>query len=168
MTTMTHIRLPFQLESRLEHLISEHPDWREGVEYGSSRRGHPEGAVKFHIADVLLNVDRFFVDSPDRGTLRLISLVHDTFKYRVDTDQPRFGENHHAMIARRFAESFISDTFVLDVIELHNASRRALALLDRLGSNLALYLAFYRCDNATAGKEQNCYEWFEQFVRSLS
>ena len=185
MTTMTQIQLPFQLESKLEHLISEHPDWLEGVEYGRPRRGHPEGAVKSHIADVLLNVDRFFIDSPDRGTLRLISLIHDTFKYRVDADQPRFGENHHAMIARRFAESFIGDTAVLDVIELHDeaynawqcgnrdgrwdqASRRALALLDRLGCNLALYLAFYRCDNATAGKEQNCYEWFKQFAQSVS
>jgi len=42
----------------------------------------PKGPIKFHIADVLLNVDRFFIDSPDRGTLKLITLVHDTFKAR--------------------------------------------------------------------------------------
>ena len=185
MSTMTPTQLSFQLETELEHEITQHPEWREGIEYGRHRRGHPEGAVKSHIADVLLNVDRFFIDSPQRATLRLIALIHDTLKFRVDADRPRSGENHHAMIARRFAESFISDPAVLDVIELHDeaynawqcgnrdgrwdkASRRALALLDRLGDSIGLYLAFYRCDNATTGKDQNCYDWFEQFAWDFS
>lgn len=185
MSTMTPTQFPFQLETDLEHQITQHPDWLEGIEYGRPRRGHPEGAVKNHIADVLLNVDRFFIDSPARRRLRFIALVHDTFKYRVDTSRPRCGENHHAMIARRFAESFISDEAVLDVIELHDeaynawqcgnrdgrwdkASRRALALVDRLGDSIWFYLAFYRCDNATVGKDQSCYDWFEQFVRDFS
>jgi hypothetical protein len=30
------------------------------------------------------------------------------------------GENHHAMIARRFAERYVDDPKLLDVIELHD------------------------------------------------
>ncbi len=185
MSTMTQTELPFLLETALEHQISEHPDWLEGIEYGRPRRGHPEGAVKYHIADVLRNVDQFFIDSPHRATLRLIALVHDSFKFQVDRSLPRIGDNHHAMIARRFAEQFISDGAILDVIELHDeafnawqcgnrdgrwdkSSRRALALVDRLGGQTDLYLAFYRCDNATTGKDQNCYDWFEYFVQNCS
>jgi len=185
MTTMTHTRLPFQLENELENRITAHPSWLKGIDHGQRRSGHPEGAVKFHIADVLFNVDRFYIDSPDRGRLRLIALVHDTFRYQTDSDRSHCGDNHHALIARRFAGLFISNCAILDVIELHDeaynawqcgnrdgrwdiVSRRAIALLDRLGSHLDLYLAFYRCDNATIGKEQNCYEWFEQFAMSLS
>ncbi len=182
---MTQNQLPFQLECELEQQIVQQPECLEGIEYGQPRRGHPEGAVKYHIADVLQNVDRFYIDSSDRGALRLIALLHDTFKYQVATELPRCGESHHGMIARRFAETFISDSSVLDVIELHDeaynawqcgnrdgrwdkASRRALALLDRLGTNLDLYLAFYRCDNATEGKNQNSFDWFEQFARNFS
>lgn len=185
MITITPTALPFQLETELEHQITQHPEWLDGIEYGRPRRGHPEGAVKYHIADVLLNVDRFYIDSPHRSSLRLIALIHDTLKYRVEPNRPRCGENHHGMIARRFAESLISDPIVLDVIELHDeaynawqcgnrdgrwdkASRRALALLDRLGDNVDLYLAFFRCDSAISGKDQNSYDWFEQFVRDFS
>ena len=86
------------------------------------------------------------------------------------------------MIARRFAEPLIDDDVVLDVIELHDeaynawqcgnrdgrwdkAERRALALVERMGENIALYLAFYRCDNSTEGKLQDCFEWFDDFVK---
>ncbi len=185
MSTITQNHLPFQLECELEHQITQHPEFLEGAEFGRPRRGHPEGAVKYHIADVLRNVDQFFIDSSDRAALRLIALLHDTFKYQVDPDRPCCGDNHHGMMARRFAELFISDQSVLDVTELHDeaynawqcgnrdgrwdkASRRALALLDRVGTNIDLYLEFYRCDNATEGKNQNCFDWFEQFVRDVS
>ena len=185
MSTMTPTRIQFPVETELERQITQHPEWLNGIDYGRPRSGHPEGAVKYHIVDVLLNIDRFYIDSGDRTALRFIALVHDTFKYQVDISRPRCGENHHGMIARRFAEEFTSNKAVLDVIELHDeaynawqcgnrdgrwdkASRRALALIDRLGTNINLYLAFYRCDNATNGKNQQSWDWFEQFVRDFT
>jgi len=33
--------------------------------------------------------------------------------------------------------------------------------------NIDLYLAFYRCDNFTEGKESNCFEWFDDFVANI-
>jgi hypothetical protein len=40
--------------------------------------------------------------------LRIIAIIHDTFKYKVDRSKPKEGENHHGMLARRFAEKFIT------------------------------------------------------------
>ena len=178
---MTEASLPFSIEGDIEQRVAEHPDWLEGIEFGRPRHGHPEGQIKFHIAAVLDNVKKFFDDSPLRRDLRLITLIHDSFKYRVDKSKSRCGENHHGMIARRFAESFIGDESVLDVIELHDdaynswqcgnrderwdkAERRATTLIARLEDNIDLYLAFYRCDNFTEGKESNCFDWFKDFV----
>lgn len=179
---MTGSDLPFPLETQLERRIADAPDWREGVRWGRPRHGHPEGTVQAHVAAVLANVDGLYGGSPLREQLRLIALVHDTFKYQVEMDRPRTGENHHAMRARRFAERFVDDPAVLDVIELHDeafnawqmgnrdgkwdkAQARAERLVDRLGDSIALYLAFYHCDNTTEGKQPDCLEWFRGVVR---
>lgn len=164
------------LETDLERQICADPRWIEGGKYGKPRPGHPEGSVEFHVPMVLANVDKFYGDSPLRSSLRLIALVHDNFKAFVDRTKPKEGENHHGMVARRFAEQFIVDPVVLDVIELHddafNAWKkrnvgRAQRLLARLGTGVAreLYLAFYRCDNGTEGKTQEPYEWFLELCK---
>jgi len=177
--------LTFELETDLERVIAAQPRWQAGIEWGRPRHGHPEGIVKLHVAAVLANVDRLFAADSCRGQLRLIALIHDTFKSEVNTDQPRTGENHHGMRARRFAEPLISDEQVLDVIELHDhaynawqrgniggdwtaAERRASALVTRLGGAVDLYVRFYRCDNETEGKKQACFLWFRDFVESRS
>ncbi len=177
-------QLPFTLENELEGRIAADSQWQEGVQWGKPRHGHPEGTVKAHIATVLNNVDRFYAESPERHDLRLIALVHDTFKHQVDADRSRTGENHHAMRARRFAEQYIKDEPVLEVIELHDeaynawqkgnrdgkwdrARERAAVLIERLGDTLSLYVAFYHCDNTTEGKQPDCLEWFRQLCRAV-
>lgn len=173
--------LPFFLQSPLEARIAADPEFLEGVEYGRPRPGHPEGAVKFHIAEVLANVEQMYAESPLYESLRLIALVHDTFKYQVDPDKPKSGPNHHGAYARRFAARYIDDQATLEVIELHDeaynawqqghrkgkwdrAEERAERLLERLGETLDLYLAFYVCDNATGDKGRENLEWFVEFV----
>lgn len=165
-------------ETELETRIVGDPEWREGATWGEPRPSHPEGEVSFHIEEVLRNVDDEAVDATDRERLRLVALTHDTFKHRVDRDQPLTGENHHAMIARRFAERFVDDPALLDVIELHDeafnswvkgerggkwdaAEARAMRLLDRLGDSRDFYIRFYRADNRTGSKDQAPLEWFE-------
>jgi hypothetical protein len=171
----------FVARTELERRIVADPEWREGAAWGDSRPGHPEGAVAAHIEEVLNNVDGLAVDENDRERLRLVALIHDTFKYRVVRGQSRSGENHHAMIARRFAERYIDDRELLDVIELHDeaynawvkgergdnwpaAVERARALIDRLGASLDFYLRFYRADNATGSKNQAPLRWFERVI----
>jgi hypothetical protein len=170
-------------ETELEASIIGDPEWLDGAASGQPRRGHPEGTVSVHIEDVLANVDSEAVDSADRQRLRLVALIHDTFKNRVDRGQPLTGENHHAMIARRFAERFVDDDEVLEVIELHDeaynawvkgdrgdkcdaAEARAQRLLDRLGTSRDFYLRFYRADNRTGSKSDAPLDWFERVADS--
>jgi len=174
--------LPFTFNNETERTIAADPLFQQGLDYGRPRRGHPEGAIKYHIAAVIQNIDMWYAPSPSYRSLRLIALIHDTFKYQVDPTKPRTGANHHGTRARRFAEGYITDEPVLEVIELHDeaynswvagdrrgdwerAAQRARRLIERLGDNLDLYRAFYRCDNETAGKQPNGREWFEELVQ---
>ena len=173
--------MPVVPETELERRIVSDPDWQEGAAWGDPRPGHPEGAVSAHIEEVLRNIDAIAVDHDDRERLRLVAIVHDTFKHRVEHGRPRTGEDHHAMIARRFAERYIDDSDLLDVIELHDeaynawvkgergrdwpaAAARARRLIDRLGPSLGLYVRFFRADNATGSKNRMPLQWFERVI----
>ena len=168
-------------ETGLEERIINDPAWVEGAAWGEPRPGHPEGSVAAHIGEVLANVDEVSLGLEDRRRLRLIALIHDTFKYQTDQRRPRTGGNHHAAIARRFAERYIDDADVLTVIELHDeaynawsmgrrrrrweaAEARAQRLLDRLDGTVGLYLRFYRADNRTGSKDQAPLRWFEDLA----
>jgi hypothetical protein len=176
------MQLPFQVETELERTICADPEWQEGAAWGEPRPGHSEGKMMYHIADVLANVDRQATTDEERRALRLIALIHDTFKHRVDRTRQPTGDNHHAAIARRFAERYIDDPALLEIIELHDeaynswvtgarggkwdkAEGRAERLVSRLGPALPLYLRFYQADNRTDAKEQTPLHWFEQFLR---
>ena len=168
-------------ETELEARIVADPDWQAGAAWGDPRPGHPEGSVAAHVAEVLDNVDRVALGADDRARLRLVALVHDTFKGSVDRSRPSTGENHHAVLARRFAERYVDDPEVLEVVELHDeaynawatgersgngpaAEARARRLVERLGSSLPFYLRFYRADIETGTKRREPLEWFERLA----
>jgi hypothetical protein len=175
------VALPFEVENDTEARMRADPDWIAGAEWGDPRPGHPEGAAKFHVAEVLANVDRYAVNPEDRRRLRIAAITHDTFKNQVDETKPRVGENHHGMLARRFAERYVDDTALLDIIELHDeaynaystgvrreawaeADARAAKLLERLGVGRELYLTFFRCDDETGTKDHDALDWFARKV----
>lgn len=170
-------------ENPVEQALLNNPAFQAGCLYGKPRRGHPEGMVIYHIAEVLENVDQF---GPKhlRKELRWIAFLHDTFKHKVIHQQPKVGENHHARIARVFAQQFLSEPHVLKVIETHDdayniwqrgsrnhdwklARSKAVAFIKDLGRDLPLYLAFYECDNRTGDKGQENLEWFKGICREL-
>lgn len=175
------INLPFILETNLERTIAESPEWQLGAVWGKPRSGHREGAVMYHIADVLANIDRQVLTDDERRELRLIALVHDTCKYRVNEHKPKIGINHHAVMARQFAECYINDTTLLEIIELHDeayycwrigyykgkwrlAEENMDLLLARLGSSLSLYAHFFFADSDTDSKNPEPINWFRQFL----
>lgn len=170
-------------ENGIETAIIDDADFITGANYGKVRSGHPEGAVILHIQEVLANIEKYYADDPDRGDLRVIAIVHDTFKYKVDQNQPKSGENHHGMIARRFAEKFPIHQDLLTVIQMHDdaynawskgnrrgdwygAQKRATNLINALQIEncLELYVKFYRCDNATGDKSSDNYDWFNNLL----
>jgi hypothetical protein len=177
------MNLPFVLETDLERRIAADPEWQAGINWGKPRFGHMEGPVKYHIADVLANIDRQCMTADERRVLRLVALIHDTFKYRVDESRPKIGTNHHAYIARKFAERYISDPVLLDLIELHDeaynswrlgahrnrwhhAEERINNLMQRVGPSLPLYVRFFHADSETDSKDQAPVAWFEQLLQA--
>lgn len=173
------------LEGPLERQIVASERWQAGAAWGWPRPGHPEGEVAAHIRSVLHNLDHMGLADAERQKLRLVALVHDSFKQEVDRTRPRTGDNHHALIARRFAETFTDDADVLELVELHDeaynawlagarrgrwsqAEARAGNLIERLGDRLDLYLKFYRADNATGDKDATPLAWFEEIAARRS
>jgi len=170
-------------ETELEKRIIEDPAFIEGAYWGKPRKGHPEGQVIYHIGHVLENVDKY-ATTENREKLRLIAILHDTFKYQQDRSKSASRENNHSMIARRFAEKFISDLEILEIIELHDVAYYAWCsgfkdhnmekaenisqrLINRLGQSMPLFLAFYQCDNETGDKTNDDFLWFREVVNRL-
>jgi hypothetical protein len=171
--------LPFELETELERRIAADPDWREGSEWGEARSGHPEGAVKNHIRDVLANVEREATSPEERRRLRLAALVHDTFKHQApERSAPVGSEGHHGSLAAQFLERFVDDAELTCVVRWHDeayaawlglvnrrdrsrAEERGRALVERLGPAVPLYIRFLRADSATEGKQPGAVGWFE-------
>ena len=168
----------------LERRIISDPDFIEGALYGKPRHGHPEGQVIYHIKEVLANIEEYYGEDSDYDELRIIALVHDTFKHKVDRNMPKAGENHHGMIARRFAEKFQMHVDVYTVIEMHDDAYNAWSKGNRRGdwygaekkatnsingllieNCLDLFIKFYYCDNHTGNKSNDDYEWFINLIQ---
>ncbi|MFZ2897297.1 MAG: hypothetical protein WA004_01670 [Saprospiraceae bacterium] len=168
-------------ETELEETLLRLPEFRFGLMWGEPRFGHPEGKVILHVREVMDNIDRLDIAPAHRLRLRLVALVHDTFKYLEDKSSPRDWSRHHAPIARRFLEAYTDDQGVLDVIELHDEAyyawraihlyrnieegeSRFQRLLHRLGDNRDLYFHFFKCDTETGDKNQAPLRWVERVV----
>ena len=113
------IEIIIQPETILERSIVSNKDFVAGLIWGKPRKGHPEGEVIYHIGHVLNNINKYS-NSENRYKLRLIALIHDTFKYKVNSELPKSKENNHAFFACKFAEKYIDDKDVLQVILLHD------------------------------------------------
>jgi hypothetical protein len=165
----------FTPETDLERALARDPMLREGLAWGRPRRGHPEGTVGAHVADLLETIDRWGETGTRREELRFIALVHDSLKYRVQGWRPKTGENHHAMRARRFAERYTDDERLLAAIEEHDRpynlwrmARRAgrpedhnlAEMLDRI-PDLDLFLRFVELDGSTKGKTEEPIHWLK-------
>jgi HD domain len=170
-----------QPETELEARLLDTPVFQEGLNWGKPRFGHPEGKVGYHVREVLDNVDKIARSTTDRQQLRLIAIVHDTFKYKEFELGRRV--KHHGLLAREFMEAHVNDGILLKIVELHDeafycwrnahlenqpliASIRLEKLLEALGDNLPLYFDFYKCDTQTGDKVQAPLYWFEQVVLS--
>lgn len=174
-------------ETTLEKTIVTQELWMEGAFWGSPRPGHPEGKVLYHIGEVLQNIDRITTDPVIRQKLRLIAIVHDTFKYKEEQTRPRIDwSKHHAVFARHFTANFIKDEQLLAIIELHDEAyyawciwsykkdqvksmARLQCLFNRIGAAyLQLFYLFFKCDTFTGDKIRQPIYWFENIVADIT
>ncbi|MDB4727258.1 hypothetical protein OAF63_00585 [Saprospiraceae bacterium] len=180
----TTIETIIQPETEIEKKILEDTTFRKGLMWGQPRYGHPEGKILFHIHDIFENIEKLKVDGETRRKLRLIALVHDTFKFDEHKGYPRDWSKHHSILARQFFESYSSEKDILDIIELHDEAyyswrmialygreeegeKRLEKLLYKLGDNLQLYYLFFKCDTQTGDKIQAPLKWFEETIQGI-
>ena len=166
----------FEPETELERRLIADPDLRAGLAWGRPRRGHPEGSVGAHVADLLATIERWGETGARRAELRILALVHDAMKYRVRDWLPKTGANHHAMRARRFAERYLDDERLLAAIEQHDRPYSLWRKLQRTGRpdkkgfesmleqvpDLDLFVRFVELDGSTEGKNPEPIEWLHQ------
>ena len=163
----------FAPEDERERRLAADPALLSGLAWGEPRRGHPEGTVGAHVAELLRMIDEWGEQGARRMELRFLALVHDALKWRVDDRLPKTGENHHAMRARRFAERYTSDPRLLATIELHDRPYAIWRRMRRTGKDpqepleamlgrlpdLPLFLRFVEVDSSTEGKDPAPLEW---------
>jgi hypothetical protein len=170
----------FTPETDLELAVTAEPELLAGLAWGKPRKAHPEGTVGAHVADLLATLDRERLEYDDqRAQLRLITLIHDSFKYRVHNWLPKTGANHHAGRARRFAERFIDDERILATIELHDRPYALWRKMRRRGKldeaafedmlrripDRELFLRFIELDGSSEGKRPEPIDWLRDELR---
>ncbi|MDQ2692407.1 MAG: hypothetical protein M3Y68_10275 [Chloroflexota bacterium] len=160
----------------LEKVMAD-PRYRKNIEYGEPRPGHPEGRIKFHIAELEGNLERLVtrgISEEQYWKLKFLIHVHDTFKADATPDSPILSPNSHASLARKFAAEFLDDKDLLNMIQLHDVNYALWLQFDRRGSyNLQrlhhlldsiqdwdLFLMFLIIDGSTPGKERSKLIWF--------
>jgi hypothetical protein len=169
----------FVPETELERAVAADPVLQEGLAWGKPRRGHPEGSIGEHVADLLETIERWGETGRRRDDLRFLALVHDALKYRVRSWLPRTGENHHATRARRFAERYTDDERLLAAIEHHDRPYNMWRKLRRTGRlhehaltemldripDRDLFVRFVELDGSTEGKDPEPLRWFSSELR---
>jgi hypothetical protein len=169
----------FAPETDEETALASDPELCAGLAWGQPRPGHPEGAVGAHVSDLLRTIDEDGETGERRRLMRFITLVHDSFKYRVQDWRPRTGSNHHAARARRFAEGYTDDERILATVELHDRPYQLWKKMKKKGSldedafeemmdqvpDPDLFLRFIELDGSTEGKNPEPIEWFRDELR---
>lgn len=185
-TTTLQLRQLLRPETELEQHLLSLPEFQVGLLWGRPRFGHPEGEIAFHVREIWANIDRIeHLSKETRRQLRLIALVHDTFKYAEERTRPRNWAQHHGPLARRFLEKYTDERAVLDVVEAHddayyawlghkseafrreNPDKTLEHLLKKVNHCLQLYYLFFKCDTQTGDKIQAPVHWFEQNVAGI-
>ena len=164
----------------VERVIAD-PRYQKNIEYGEPRPGHPEGKVKYHIAELEQNLEKLVsrgVTQEQYWKLKFLIHVHDTFKAEATPDVPIRHPNSHASLAKKFAKEFTADEDLLNMIQLHDVNFALWKQFSATGSydqerfmNLLntirdwdLFLMFLITDGSTSGKERSKLIWFMKEV----
>jgi hypothetical protein len=162
----------------IEKIMAD-PRYRKNIEYGEPRPGHPEGAVKYHIADLESNLEQLqrmgrIHSEEDYWKLKFMIHIHDLFKAESEKNTPTLHPRNHASLARGYASQFIDDADLLNMIQYHDENYKLWKEYQQNGSydmqrfqtlleaiqNLDLFLLFIIIDGCTKGKNYQKLDWF--------
>jgi hypothetical protein len=164
----------------LERVMAD-PRYQKNIEYGEPRSGHPEGKVKFHIAELEEILEKLVprgISDEQYWKLKFLIHVHDTFKADATPNSRILNPNSHASLAKKFAAEFTADEDLLNMIQLHDVNyalwlefarsgsydvQRLHHLLDTI-QDWDLFMMFLIIDGSSRGKERSKLIWFLQEV----
>lgn len=169
------------MKNIVTQIISD-PHYQQNVEYGEPRLGHPEGKVKYHIAELEENLENLAargISEQQYWKLKFLIHVHDTFKADAIPDSTILSPNSHASLAREFASEFVDDADLLNMIQFHDENFALWKQFAATGSYDAqrfesllrtiqdwdLFLMFTIIDGSTKGKDPTKIGWFINEVR---
>lgn len=154
--------------------LRELPLYQQNLQWGLPRRGHPEGSLANHIADLEANLKKLepLLQPGEAERLRLLIHVHDICKPEawvgVDSEDP----HNHALMARRLLEPLCADRVLLNITQYHDDGyilyqyyRRSEAMRARLlkllmaVQDVELFLLFFLIDSCTVGKQREPVDW---------
>lgn len=165
----------------VEKIVAD-PRYQKNIEYGEPRAGHPEGKVKYHIAELEENLERIAargISEEHYWKLKFLIQVHDTFKADATPDSPILSPDSHASLARKFASEFVDEVDLLNMIQFHDENyalwkqfaatgsydlQRFESLLETV-QDWDLFLLFIIIDGCTKGKDPDKTGWFINEVR---
>lgn len=154
----------------------------KNIEYGKPRTGHPEGKVKYHIAELEENLESMKlkdISEEQYWKLKFLIHVHDTFKAEAVPNSAIAHPSSHASLARKFASEFTNDADLLNMIQYHDVNfalwkqfkatgfydaERFSDLLEAI-IDWDLFLMFLILDGSTSGKDPAKTGWFINEVR---
>jgi hypothetical protein len=152
------------------------PAYQANLNWGKARRGHAEGTVRAHIAELEENLEalRGRLDENACRKLRLLIHVHDAFKAEATRGVPIEHPRSHASLARAFLARYCEDADLLAMVQYHdegyalwkgycrngNVNAKRLERLLRHIGNWDLFLAFCVIDACTSSKSRDANQWF--------
>jgi hypothetical protein len=152
-------------------------------EYDRPQSGHPEGKVKYHIAELEVNLERLKQLLPDEEfywKLKFLIHVHDTFKAQeIRESVPANHPRSHESLARVFASEFTDDADLLNIIQYHDENYVLWKQFKSKGQydtkwfqhllntihDWDLFLSFTLIDGHTQAKDIEKLPWFIEQVR---
>src|SRR6516225_231707 len=98
------------------------PRYQANLDWGEARPGHPEGTVRFHIAELERNLEvlKPKLSESDYWKLKLLLHTHDSFKPDAERGVLITHPKSHASLARAFLEEFCNDDDLMAIIQYHD------------------------------------------------
>ena len=155
---------------RILNRIKNDPRYAAGIQYGTPRKGHGEGSVKNHIAELEATLYRLadLLQPNDFVRLQILIHTHDTFKLWALRDVPIDNLNSHATLAAGYLRDMGCDADLVAMCQWHDENfalwKRFVAkgaynttrFVNRvLGiQDIELYLVFTIIDGFTFSKQE--------------
>jgi len=162
-------------KAAFEAIIND-PRYRQNLDWGEARPGHPEGTVRAHIAEIEPNLEtlRTKLSEADYWKLKLLVHTHDSFKAEARAGVAITDPKSHASLAREFLAGYCGNPALLAMVQYHDEpfalwrqaeskkgtfNRERFEVLLRSIADWNLFLAFNIIDGCTVGKGREPLLW---------